>query len=73
MIGRALTVYPTANGWVPGGNTGEIKEARKGMATLPHKADGPGQVSYLIGTFGTHGSYMGLAFTYIRSYDIPKD
>ena len=32
------------------GNTGEIKTARKALATLPHKADGPAQVSSLTDT-----------------------
>ena len=41
---------PPSSIWEPNGNTGEIKAAMKGLATLPQKADGSGQVSSLTGT-----------------------
>ena len=50
-IGWTLAHCPPSSEWGPGGNTEEIKAVRKKeLATLPQKADGPGQVSSLTGT-----------------------
>ena len=40
----------------------------KELATLPHKADGPGQVSSLTSTVPTYRSYMGLTFFLLQYY-----
>ena len=42
----------------------------KELATLPQKADGPGQVSSLTGTSPTYGSYMWLTFNFWGTYAI---
>ena len=48
--GWTLAQCPPSNEWGPGGNTGEIKAARKGTGHPTSKADGSGQVSSLTGT-----------------------
>ena len=47
--GWTLTHWPPSSKWGPSGNTGEIKAARKELSSLPHNADGPGQVTSLTG------------------------
>ena len=57
--GWALPHCSPSSEWVPGGDTGEIKAARKEPATLPHIAEGPE-------TSNRHtsmkGLYVGLTF-----------
>ena len=48
--GWTLAHCPPSSEWGPGGNTGEIKAARKGTGHPTSKADGSGQVSSLTGT-----------------------
>ena len=59
FTGLTVRDPPRANGWLParcppssepGGNTGEIKAARKETGHPTSKADGSGQVSSLTGT-----------------------
>ena len=48
--GWTLAHCPPSSEWGPGGNTGEIKAARKGTGHPTSKADCSGQVSSLTGT-----------------------
>ena len=45
-----LAHYSPKSEWVPGGNTGEIKVARKGTGNPNSHADGLGYVPTLAGT-----------------------
>ena len=50
---------------MPGGNTGEIKEARKGIGHLTSHADGSGYVSSLTGT-PLRTKVYGTTFTFTK-------
>ena len=48
-VGRSLTVHPAANGDLVE-TLGRKRRRGKDMVTIPHKADGSGQISSLAGT-----------------------
>lgn len=47
MNGHSPCIYTDVSGGPSGDTGGRIKAARKELAILPHKDDGPGQVSSL--------------------------
>ena len=48
--GWTLVHYPSSNKWGSGGNPGEVRQWGKEIPILPHKTDGPRQVSSLTDT-----------------------